>query len=92
MTGSTAKQAEVFVETVLPFLGVSLLSFPSFEESLGVDIFLGSTDLPLFCEEPEDKLLLFFCLDYEGPLPLSEANLLLLFFSDLLPEEFATGV
>ena len=61
-------------------------------DRLGVDVFLGSEDLPLFCEEPEDKLLLFFCLDCKEPLPLSEDDLLLSFFSDLLPEEFAAGV
>ena len=38
---------------------------PSFEVRSGVDVFLGSEDLPLFCEEPEDKLLLLFCLDCE---------------------------
>ena len=59
---------------------------------MGVDVFLGSEDLPLFCEELEDKLLLLFCLDCEEPLPLSEDDLLLSFFSDLLPEEFMVGV
>ena len=64
-------------------------AFP--EERLGVDVFLNSKDLPLF-EELEFKLLLLFCLDYKKPLPLSEDDLLLLFFSDLLPEELAAGV
>ena len=55
------------------------------EERLGVDIFLGSEDLPLFCEELEDELL-FFCLDCKELLPLSEDDLLLSFFSNLLLE------
>ena len=71
--------------------GVSFPSFLSFEERSGVNVFLGSKDLPLF-EEPEDELLLLFCLDCEEPLPLSEDDLLFLFFYDLLPEELAAGV
>ena len=43
----------------------------------------------MFWLEPEDELLLFFCLDCEEPLPLSEDDLLLSFLSDLLPEEVA---
>ena len=53
---------------------------------------MGSEELPLFWLEPEDELLLFFCLYCEEPLPLSEDDLLLLFFSDLFPEELAVGV
>ena len=71
--------------------GVSFPSFPSFDETLGVDVFLGSEDLPLF-KELEDELLLLFCLDCKEPLPLLEDNLLLLFFSNLLPEELVAGV
>ena len=75
----------------LPFLGVSFPSFPSFKERSGVNVFLGSMDLPLFCKEPEDELLLLFCLDCKEPLPLSEDSLLLSFFLDLLPGELAAG-
>ena len=47
--------------------------------------------LPLF-EEPEDELFFFFCLDCEEPLPLLEDDLLLSFFSNLLPEELVAEV
>jgi len=70
--------------------GVSVLSFLSFEERLGVVDFFCLEVEPLLWVEPES---FFFCLDCEEPFPdllsdLDESNL----FSDLFPEDLEVQI
>src|SRR5882724_2368253 len=52
--------------------GVSLPSFPNFDERSGVADFFGSEEDPLPCEEPD---WVFFNFEFEEPLPDLESDL-----------------